>query len=429
MKLLVGLLLIVGITCAGVVFSSFHIQSNQIRNLNPSNQFLDSIKSTVDKKQQKVANVTISGIDFSLGLGPNKLPTKLQQANRDHPLWEGGRLSKTSRPCYKGSHLKGSWVFDSNLATVYNYDGLGSIPGCCGRAAKYIKNTTRTAHLYRWQPDSCDLIPFSEEDFCLGLNGKNIMFVGDSINELWHYSILHALGIRENLSDTEGIGKGKQRCPKHKICEKYYPKPLLLHHVTNHFLELVHVKRISRDWKDEINNFGIIILNSGTWMVNPVAIHHLKTIEVTDNMFAAYMRRTATFLRNNYNGVVIFRTNYPGHPNCHQYDGPLKEPLPRPYPKRWQKYNWESIFSRNAKATGIFKRSGAVILNVEPMTSLRPDGHVSVWHPKNYIWNGTSATKTTSEENTAVDCLHYCIPGPMDTWTVLLINLLNGNIS
>eukprot|EP01060_Flectonema_neradi_P017804 TRINITY_DN24644_c0_g1_i1.p1 TRINITY_DN24644_c0_g1~~TRINITY_DN24644_c0_g1_i1.p1 ORF type:complete len:425 (+),score=65.11 TRINITY_DN24644_c0_g1_i1:166-1440(+) len=423
MRLLMLVLTVVSITCFGVVFTTIQVHGS-VRSTTTE----ETTNTNISINATKSLNSSLSGISFSIGVG--KLPTTLQRGSKGgHPLWEGGRVTQTQRPCVNDAHLKGSWIYDSDLIKLHNYDGLGTIPGCCGRAAKYITNTTRTAGFYRWQPEGCDLIPFSEKEFCLGLNGRNIMFVGDSLNELWHFSILHALGAQGNLSDAEGTSKGKPRCPKHPICKKYYPKPLLLYHVTNHFLELVHVKRVSRDWKDEINNFGIIIMNSGSWMVNPVALHHgSKVVEVTENMFTAYMRRTAEFLRKNYNGVVVFRTNYAGHPECQNYDKPLTEPLPRPYPKKWEKYNWESIPSRNKRATGIFKRAGAFILNIEPMTSLRPDGHISVWHPKNYLWKGTNATKITSDEATAVDCLHYCVPGPMDAWSVLLLNLLVGNI-
>jgi len=44
-----------------------------------------------------------------------------------------------------------------------------------------------------------------------------------------------------------------------------------------------------------------------------------------------------------------------------------------------------------------------VFMDVEYQTSLRPDGHFG-WMEGKY------------------DCLHYCAPGPMDTWVQMLFN-------
>ncbi|KAJ9452053.1 Protein ALTERED XYLOGLUCAN 4 [Diplonema papillatum] len=341
---------------------------------------------------------------------------------------DGGRsfINTTERLCQDGAYKSGQWVLDDSRAQHFNYDGVGRIPGCCGAHAK-AANQQRAAPMYKWVPDTCDLADFNEELFCKSLAGRDLIIVGDSINELWHFSIVQELGDRRDHTKKEGVAGSKKACPSHPICHRYYPKPLKLRFITNQLLQMKSTRRVSRSWWKYLDGFGLLVINAGAWMYDPGLAKNNHYVPVTEELYAQYMQTAADYLQQHFNGTIVFRTTYPGHPDCQNHDRPVASPQPRPYPAAYLKYRWEAIFERNEIAKKIFSSIGAFILDVEPMTTLRPDGHLSVFHPNNWNWVGGKPVRTPN--STFSDCLHYCIPGPMDTWTQLLMNLLMGNIS
>lgn len=56
------------------------------------------------------------------------------------------------------------------------------------------------------------------------------------------------------------------------------------------------------------------------------------------------------------------------------------------------------------------------VLNVTHMTSMRKDGHPSMYHRA--VHNVTAALHKSQ------DCMHWCLPGVPDSWNELLYALL-----
>ncbi|GJP35596.1 hypothetical protein CLOM_g20094 [Closterium sp. NIES-68] len=122
-----------------------------------------------------------------------------------------------------------------------------------------------------------------------------------------------------------------------------------------------------------------------------------------DDVFIPELRETMLALRTHFpNALIIYRNTPPGHVNCTQY----WEPIPRRQSPEELPYNWGDFKRQNEMAREIVEAAGAVYLDVDAMTSLRPDGHLG----KNRRYK--------------VDCLHYCLPGPIDLWTRMLYNVL-----
>ena len=63
-------------------------------------------------------------------------------------------------------------------------------------------------------------------------------------------------------------------------------------------------------------------------------------------------------------------------------------------------------------------RGGRIqLLDITEMAQLRPDGHPGPYrnfHPYD----------KDSASNFQVDCLHWCLPGPIDTWNEMLMESL-----
>lgn len=64
-------------------------------------------------------------------------------------------------------------------------------------------------------------------------------------------------------------------------------------------------------------------------------------------------------------------------------------------------------------AKDLVEEVNGIYFDVEPMCEDRPDGHLAFG---SHNGNSTFATP---------DCLHYCNPGPLDTWVYLLYNVLS----
>ena len=155
-------------------------------------------------------------------------------------------------------------------------------------------------------------------------------------------------------------------------------------------------KQIQNDWWSYVPFYDILLLNKGAHVMQ------------RDN-FTEYTIETIEFLQKSAAKKHIFyRTTPQGHPNCKMHMTPDLNPISRP-PKYLKKgdtiFLWHVFPDRDAYATQMFKRHlNATILEVVPMTSLRPDGHRVIY---------------------SSDCLHYFLPGPVDMWVYVFYNLLD----
>eukprot|EP00658_Telonema_sp_P-2_P044117 TRINITY_DN31991_c0_g1_i2.p2 TRINITY_DN31991_c0_g1~~TRINITY_DN31991_c0_g1_i2.p2 ORF type:complete len:129 (+),score=25.16 TRINITY_DN31991_c0_g1_i2:38-424(+) len=71
-------------------------------------------------------------------------------------------------------------------------------------------------------------------------------------------------------------------------------------------------------------HYPILILNSGSWMRDPANEDRL----VTDEEYQKHMAKALRIVkRQGFNGTLIWRTTYQGHPYCWRYTEPLTEEL------------------------------------------------------------------------------------------------------
>lgn len=143
--------------------------------------------------------------------------------------------------------------------------------------------------------------------------------------------------------------------------------------------------------KHRLDSADVIIFNRGP---------HYTPLD----QFERGLQSTSRLLRMMYpNKLLIYRNTPPGHNNCTIYKAPLKgrqDPANLPY-------NWGKFREQNERARGIVEALGIVYMDVDTMTALRADGHKGFWPELNLM-----------------DCLHYCHPGPIDSWVELLYNIL-----
>lgn len=100
--------------------------------------------------------------------------------------------------------------------------------------------------------------------------------------------------------------------------------------------------------------------------------------------------------------LVIYRNTPAGHPGCGdnstRFGPPLQHPANYSGHPMWQPdhlFHWSHFARQNELVRELLRTKFPHVLyiDVAGVTALRPDGHA---HPE--------------------DCLHYCIPGPVDVW-------------
>ena len=155
-------------------------------------------------------------------------------------------------------------------------------------------------------------------------------------------------------------------------------------HLSSHRLS-PHFMRWSR-MRGIIKRADAIIVNRGS--------HVSPDIDFRQGMRALfrYLRVVAP------DTLIIARSTHPGHMDCMNFTKPLEAPIPL---GANAPYHWLSILPQNPIVKEEAHAIGGVFVDVAPMTALRADSHMG-----------------------RKDCLHYCIPGPIDGWVQLILNNL-----
>jgi len=100
------------------------------------------------------------------------------------------------------------------------------------------------------------------------------------------------------------------------------------------------------------------------------------------------------------NITFLWKTQNPGHYNCDLNKEPFN--VTRSSPNEADKYHWNVHVDFDEYARNHSKAFGFEVVDMKPLY-LRPDSH-------------------PGDE----DCLHYCMPGPLDLFPVLLLQMLHN---
>ena len=100
----------------------------------------------------------------------------------------------------------------------------------------------------------------------------------------------------------------------------------------------------------------------------------------------------------------MYRVNVPGSKDCKQQTHPIDKPQQGKLPFNWGSFGEiDSVIIKHLQPD--------IVLNPS-MNFVRPDGR--------HIYEGYGG---------AVDCLHSCLPGPVDMYNQILFNMLTTNLA
>lgn len=197
----------------------------------------------------------------------------------------------------------------------------------------------------------------------------------------------------------------------------------------------LYLNEADSNWTSQIGAFDYVIISAGRWFFGPkmyyenghvVGCHFCKRNDTKElTMFYGYKRAfksafEALLRLESFKGVVILRTLSPAHFENGEWNEGGECKRTEPVSRSEMKMNWGDLelylsqievmraVEREGKTRGVKFR----LLDITKAMEVRPDGH-----PNHFgHW--------PQENVTIADCVHWCLPGPIDSWNELLLHML-----
>ncbi|KAK3161440.1 hypothetical protein QOZ80_1BG0077100 [Eleusine coracana subsp. coracana] len=299
---------------------------------------------------------------------------------------------------------------------------------------------------WRWKPDGCDLPRFDPHKFLQVVSNKTLAFVGDSLARNHYQSLLCLLSKVALPKDMTEPGKPHD---KNKIM--YYAgynftiyilwSPFLIR--AEEMTDKPGVFRLHLDepdaWLLSLPRFDYLLLSGANWFTRQAYFYERGqlvgglyvplniTTNLTTNFYPHRMAfRTSLRALNGlgFRGKVIVRTL---SPMSHFEGGPYNAGGDC---KRQRPYFANETVELNDLEQGFYREQveefreaekeaaarGIDMVLMDPTAAMlkRPDGH-----PSRY---GHWPNEKRSMYN---DCIHWCLPGPIDAWNDMLLHILS----
>ncbi|KAL6547355.1 hypothetical protein OROMI_023076 [Orobanche minor] len=296
---------------------------------------------------------------------------------------------------------------------------------------------------WRWQPYDCDIPRFNATDFLERLRGKNVVFVGDSLNRnMWESLVCvlrHGVEDKNRVYEISGRHEFKKkgfyafRFEDFNCSVDFVSSPFLVKESSFNGKN-ASFETLRLDWMDGTTSMyhdaDVIIFNTGHWWTHEKTsrgegyyqegnyVHpRLKVLEAYKRALVTWARWVDKNIDRNKT-EVIFRgysvTHFRGGPwnsggECHKETEPIfNETYLAKYPLKMK------VLEYVLKGM----KTPVTYLNISRLTDYRKDGHPSIYRPD---------YQAAQQEIHAQDCSHWCLPGVPDTWNELLyVSLLKS---
>ncbi|XP_039130260.1 protein ALTERED XYLOGLUCAN 4-like isoform X3 [Dioscorea cayenensis subsp. rotundata] len=333
----------------------------------------------------------------------------------------------------------GKWIRDFRESNYNNWTcpTLPTLKNCLkhGKDSDYI--------YWRWKPDNCEFPRFDSSMFLRTVQRRKLAFIGDSLARNQMESLLCLLSQLETPVN-------KQRDADDKFQTWYFPShDFTLMVMWTEFLVVgnerivngtasnafdIHLDKVNGNWSDKLEGIHYAIISSGNWFFrtnylykggNLIGCIYCRDSNLTDyGPVYAIKNALSTSLefisksKECEEMVTVLRTYTPSHfEHGSWFNGG--------YCNRTQPLSESEVMSLNGHAwriresqveefgkivQSVEKKKKFVLLDVSKAMMLRADGHPGSHWPR---------IRDIS------DCLHWCLPGPVDLWNELLMVILN----
>ncbi|CAL9186340.1 unnamed protein product [Musa hybrid cultivar] len=304
---------------------------------------------------------------------------------------------------------------------------------------------------WRWKPQDCDVPLFDPDKFLSAMRNKVWAFVGDSIFRNFAESFICLLSKAEEaveLSHDEDYESKVWRFPSYNftvslIWSPFVSKAEMYNYDVSemHSVFLLHTDVPDAKWADQYSTFDYVVVGSGHWYLKNstffylekntiVGCHYCDTRSFPEmGVDAAYRKMLGSVFRfvagSAHKPVVILRTWSPEHYENGEWNS--RGTCNRATPYRRGEYDGKEV-GRAMRRIELeeFERAALLgegsarlkLFDIYQLMVLRPDAH-----PDRY-WGGAQQVVKRKRQWPVHDCLHWCLPGAVDAWSDLMMELV-----
>ncbi|KAF9601458.1 hypothetical protein IFM89_020225 [Coptis chinensis] len=343
----------------------------------------------------------------------------------------------------------GKWFYDSSgpLYTNNTCPVLTQMQNCQGNG-----RPDKDYESYRWKPSQCNLPHFDAKKFLELMRGKTLAFIGDSVARNQMESMLCILWQVEVPRN-----RGNKRM------QRWYFKSTSVNIVRIWSSWLIHqtsapldfapagVVKLHLDAPDEgfmdlLPTFDVVVLSSGHWFAKqsvyvlnneivggqlwwpdnsrPKKIDNVEAFGISVDTIL-----TAMGTHPNYTGLTIVRSYSPDHYEGGAWNtGGSCTGKSRPTLEGELVENGFTNVMHEKQVGGFNKaiqkvsnRSKLRLMDITEAFSYRLDGHPGPYRNPD---PNKKTKRGPHGEPPPQDCLHWCMPGPVDTWNEIVLEII-----
>ncbi|PIA40413.1 hypothetical protein AQUCO_02500247v1 [Aquilegia coerulea] len=336
--------------------------------------------------------------------------------------------------------FNGQWIPDHN-GTLYTNGSCLTIPDS-KNCQKYGRKDVDYLN-WRWKPDGCDLRRFDAKNFLQIVRGKTLVFIGDSVARNHMESLLCLLSQEQTAIDMNKDANDRFRTwyfPTHNFTIKVlWTKFLVIaeervFNGTNTGVYDMHLDRIEKNWTQKLPGADYVIISSGHWFFRQIYLYENGNVigcvycdaknisNVKPSVALGKAFQTSLKYINDCKEcgkLTLLRTFTPAHFEKGSWNTGGRCNRTIPYNDKQINLGgseWEFKIAQieeveKVKKNGQNKGKRFEALDVTKAMMMRPDGHPDI-HWNNQWMKGYS------------DCVHWCLPGPIDVWNDLFMTVL-----
>ncbi|KAH6830230.1 hypothetical protein C2S53_000199 [Perilla frutescens var. hirtella] len=379
-----------------------------------------------------IAITTISCFHFIFYHTNIKYTNNIHDFNQTHALIQPNKEIETC------DLFEGQWIRDArgSLYTNYSCKTIPFLKNC------FLHGRKDTDFLHwRWKPDKCELPRFDPNTFFSILGGKKMAFIGDSLARNQMESLLCLLSTVEAPKSIEKDAEDRfttWEFPKHNFTLTAFWSQFLVTATERRVNGTdtggfhLHLDRVDTKWSEKLPSIDYAVFSDAQWFFrqnylyesgNLIGCIYCQEPNVTDlgpGLAIGRAFRSAFKAVNNCKKckkiIIFLRTFSPAHfengawnagGGCNRTQPIQRDDVNKAGPD-WEYRKVQEKEVDAARKAGEGRGNEFEVLDVTEMMSMRVDGHPGV-HWGNQWMKGYS------------DCIHWCMPGPVDTWNELLL--------
>uniref|UniRef100_A0A2P2KLK2 Uncharacterized protein n=1 Tax=Rhizophora mucronata TaxID=61149 RepID=A0A2P2KLK2_RHIMU len=349
----------------------------------------------------------------------------------------------------KCDHFTGDWV--PNLAgPIYTNASCYLIedPQNCMRNGR-----PDSGYLYwSWKPRDCELPPFDAQMFLELMRNKAWALIGDSISRNHIQSLLCMLSTVEQAVQVyhDELYRSKGwHFPSYNFSITNIWSPFLVeatifednNGVSTSEVQL-QLDKLDKNWTDLFQRLDYMIISTGKWFLKAaiyyenntaVGCHLCPERNLTELGFDFAYKKALQYamdfvVTSKHKGLILFRTATPDHfENGEWHNGGT---CPKTMPAKAGEVQLKDVHNilRNIELAEFEKASAKAaengvnlkLLDFTNLLLMRPDGHPGPYRQ----FHPFAEDKNATVQN---DCLHWCLPGPIDYLNDVIMEMaVNG---